>query len=199
MKNASILLCLFAILAFSGVAMANDPVKGEKETVSIDTEASQIIWKGYKVTGSHTGTIKVKQGMLKFEEGVLTGGAFEIDMQTIACTDLKGGGAAKLEGHLKSDDFFGVANFPTARFEITRAISRGTDGSYKIIGNLTIKETTKEIKFNADVKDNGAAAKISIDRSDFNVRYGSGSFFDNLGDKTIYDEFELEINLVTSK
>ena len=122
-------------------------------------------------------------------------------MTTIACTDLEGEWKEKLEGHLKSDDFFGVNNFPVAKFEITKVAAKGTPGDYKITGNLTIKETTKEIKFYANVSQDGgknvAKADIKIDRSEFNVRYGSGSFFDNLGDKTIYDEFDLSIVLHT--
>ncbi|MTB51353.1 YceI family protein [Lewinella sp. W8] len=172
-------------------------------TVNVDTEASQIIWKGYKVTGSHEGTIKVENGELTFDDGTFTGGSFDIDMSTIAVTDLQGGMAQKLEGHLKSPDFFGVEKYPTATFNITKVVSRGTPGDYRVTGDLTIKETTKTIRFNANVTEEGglyvATADVTIDRSDFDVRYGSGSFFDNLGDKTIYDEFELGIKLVTKK
>lgn len=172
-------------------------------SVSIDTEASEVTWKGYKVTGSHEGTISVKEGNLDFTDGQLTGGSFAIDMATIKTTDLTGGTAAKLEGHLKSPDFFGVENFPTATFNITKVISRGTPGDYRVTGDLTIKESTKEIKFNTKViEEDGlytATADLTIDRTDFDVRYGSGSFIDNLGDKTIYDEFELGIKLVSAK
>lgn len=171
--------------------------------VAIDTEASQITWKGYKVTGSHEGTITVKDGNLDFTDGQLTGGSFAIDMTTIKTTDLTGGTAAKLEGHLKSPDFFGVEKFPTATFKITKVVSRGTPGDYRVTGDLTIKETTKEIKFNTKVVEEmglyTATADLTIDRTDFDVRYGSGSFIDNLGDKTIYDEFELGITLVSKK
>ena len=124
-------------------------------------------------------------------------------MNSIACTDLSGEYAGKLVGHLKSDDFFGVANYPTAKFVITKVVSRGTPGAYKVQGDLTIKGITQSIKFNADLKEDGtktvAEAKITVDRSDYNIRYGSGSFFENLGDKTIYDDFDLEIKLVTNK
>ncbi|HNM27932.1 MAG TPA: YceI family protein, partial [Saprospiraceae bacterium] len=106
-------------------------------------------------------------------------------------------------GHLKSDDFFGVAGHPTSKFVITRAIPQDSKGNYKIIGNLTIKETTKEVKFLANVAEAAgtvtASGKITVDRSEYNVRYGSGSFFDGLGDKTIYDEFDLQVNLVAKK
>lgn len=173
---------------------------GPVETVSIDTDQSQITWKGYKVLGSHTGLVNVKDGNFQMEDGALIGGSFMIDMSSITCTDLEGEYADKLVGHLKSDDFFGVATYPTANFNITQVISRGTPGSYKIVGDLTIKEKTQQIKFNANVSEEDgkqvAVADVTIDRSDFDVRFGSGSFFDNLGDNTIYDEFDLSIRLV---
>ena len=187
-------ILLFALVLISGSMFAND---NDPKTKSLNITESVITWKGQKVLGSHEGTIKISEGGLEFDEaGMLAGGSFTIDMNSIECTDLSGKGAQKLVGHLKSDDFFGVATYPTAKFDITKVSSRGTSGSYKVVGNLTIKNTTKEIKFNADLTDNSGSAEITIDRTDYDVRYGSGSFFDNLGDKTIYDEFELVINLV---
>ena len=192
MKTFSILFVALAAitLAFTG------PV----EPVNVDTTASVIIWKGYKVTGSHTGTIKINAGNLQMQDDQLVGGSFTIDMTTINCTDLEGEYKGKLEGHLKSADFFGVDKYPTSTFKITSVVSRGTPGAYKISGNLTIKETTKAIRFNANItEENGkqvATGDMQIDRSDFDVRYGSGSFFDSLGDKTIYDEFDLSVRLV---
>ncbi len=172
-------------------------------TYNVDTNSSVIVWTGYKVTGKHTGTVKIKNGNLTLDNGVLTGGSFDIDMTSIKDTDLEGEWAEKLVGHLKSDDFFGVAGHPTSKFVITRAIPQDSKGNYKIIGNLTIKETTKEVKFLANVAEAAgtvtASGKITVDRSEYNVRYGSGSFFDGLGDKTIYDEFDLQVNLVAKK
>ena len=172
-------------------------------TLGVDTSASTVTWKGYKVTGSHEGTIDLQRGDLNFSNGVLTGGSFTIDMSTIAATDITGEYAQKLEGHLKSPDFFGVEKFPTAKFIITNVASRGTAGEYRVTGDLTIKETTKQVKFNAVVTEEMgkyvATADLKLDRTEFDVRYGSGSFFDNLGDKTIYDEFDLGIRLVTKK
>lgn len=169
----------------------------------VDTNSSVIVWKGYKVTGEHSGTVKIKNGSLTMDNGVLTAGAFDIDMTSIKDTDLEGEWAAKLEGHLKSEDFFGTEKYATSKFVITRAIPQDTKGNYKIIGNLTIKETTKEIKFLASVAENAgtvtATGKITIDRSEFNVKYGSGSFFDGLGDKTIYDDFDLQLTVVAKK
>lgn len=172
-------------------------------SVGVDTEASQVTWKGYKVTGGHEGTIDVKQGNLEFTDGVLSGGDFSINMASLKATDVSGGTAAKLEGHLKSGDFFGVEKFPTASFVITKVVSRGTPGDYRVTGDLTIKESTETIRFNTKVTEEmgkyTAKADLTIDRTDFDVRYGSGSFIDNLGDKTIYDEFDLGITLVTKK
>jgi len=195
MKNLFLNLTL-AFVAISFVAFTG-AIDGKK----VNTTDSQVVWKGYKVTGSHAGTINIKSGDLLLEEGALKGGSFVIDMTSIKVTDIKGEQAANLAGHLSSPDFFGVEKFPEAKLVITQVASRGTPGDYKVVADLTIKETTKEIKFMTNVKEEMgktiATSDITIDRSDFNVRYGSGSFFENLGDKTIYDEFELSIQLVT--
>ncbi len=183
-------LPVIAMVAFAFTSITN---------YSVDTTTSKVVWTASKVTGTHTGNVKVKSGAIKMEAGKLVGGEFVMDMNSITCTDLQGGSAEKLVGHLKSADFFSVDKYPTAKFVITRAIPVDTKGNYRVIGNITIKDKTKEIKFNALVTEVGgkasASAKITLDRTDFDVRYGSGSFFDNLGDKTIYDEFDLEVTL----
>lgn len=173
-----------------------------KEKYDVNTEESKVEWLGKKVTGQHNGVIGLKGGRLEMEDEKLVGGIFTIDMASIDCTDLSGDSKGKLEGHLKSDDFFGVATYPTATFVITKAVPQGP-GKYKVVGNMTIKGKTEEIQFGADVAEKdgkiAANATITIDRSKFDIRYGSGSFFDNLGDKTIYDDFDLTISLVASK
>ena len=200
MKKASIFTLLLAAVALVGMSFTNP--ENDRETKVVNVKESKVIWNGYKVTGSHTGTIQVKSGNLEFADGKLAGGEFVIDMNSIVCTDLTGETNQKLVGHLKSDDFFGVAKHPTASFKITQVVSRGTPGDYKIVGDLTIKEITKEIKFFTKVTEEGgkkkAVAEVKVDRSDFDVRFGSGSFFDNLGDKTIYDEFDLQVELVAN-
>lgn len=196
MKNFLKISFTLTVLAFMSLAFTTPEIA----TYGIDLEESVIIWKARKVTGAHEGVIKLKTGDLEFTDGALSGGSFEIDMTSIGVTDLQGEWAQKLEGHLKSEDFFGVEKYPTAKFVITKVVSRGKPGDYKIVGDLTIKESTKEIKFNANIEDSGesktATAEVTLDRTDYNVRYGSGTFFDNLGDKTIYDDFDLEISLV---
>ncbi|MDX1407794.1 MAG: YceI family protein [Saprospiraceae bacterium] len=172
----------------------------DKATYTVNADASTIVWKGKKVTGKHDGTISLQSGELIFEDNMLVGGKFVMDMTSIKNTDMAGSrGAEKLEGHLKSDDFFGVATYPTATFKITKAIPYGTTGEYKIVGDMTIKDNTTEVKFMAKVNMTdgmNATAEIELDRSEYDVRYGSGSFFDNLGDKAISDIFTLNIELV---
>ena len=191
------LMGLMTLTLLIGMSFTDVPVV---KSLKANLENSIINWKGYKVTGSHEGTLKLKDGELTYTEEVLTGGFFVVDMTSITSTDLEAGkGKEKLEGHLKSADFFGVEKYPMARFDITKVVSRGMEGDYRVSGNLTIKEATNPIKFNATVKKDMkgaiATAAIKIDRTDFDVRYGSGSFFDNLGDKTIYDEFDLNLTL----
>ncbi|MEO9485044.1 MAG: YceI family protein [Ekhidna sp.] len=173
-----------------------------KENYKVNTTESTVEWVGKKVTGQHSGVISLQGGSLEMEGGQLVGGTFTIDMTTLEDTDLSGGSKEKLEGHLKSDDFFGVEKFPTSTFVITKAVPQGP-GKYKIVGNITIKGKTEEIQFPASIEEKDgkviAKATLSVDRSKFDVKYGSGSFFDNLGDKTIYDNFDLSISLVANK
>jgi polyisoprenoid-binding protein YceI len=160
----------------------------------IEVKDSNIEWEGEKVTGSHEGTIELKDGYFTMDNGELKGGEFVMDMTSITVTDLEGEDKGKLEGHLKSDDFFGVNNHPTAKLVIT-SVAKKSNGTYGVVADLTIKEKTNSITFDLDMDDNSASTELTIDRSKYDVRYGSGSFFDNLGDKTIYDNFELDVEL----
>ncbi len=173
-------------------ATAHTPVEGEKKEVK--TEESKVTWKAYKVTGSHTGNVDLTSGALTFEEGKLTGGDFTVDMTSLISTDLEGEYKGKLEGHLKSPDFFGVENHPEARLVFTGVTPSGKN-SYEVTGDLTIKGITKPVTFDVSVYGSKATATLKIDRAAYDVRYGSGSFFENLGDKTIYDEFDLIVDL----
>lgn len=173
-----------------------------KAVYKVNTAESKVIWTGEKVAGKHTGTINLTQGDLQFDGDKLTGGSFTIDMNSIVDTDLTGEWKEKLEGHLKSDDFFGVATYPTSTFKITSLKSTGAN-KYEVTGDITIKGTTEKITFPATLSVSGnkvtATSKITIDRSKFNVKYGSKSFFDDLGDKVIYDEFVLDVTLIATK
>ena len=191
---------VFALLAVSALFLSAFTVT-PFEGIKVDVTKSEVIWTGKKVTGSHHGTIKLKEGSLVIEDGMLKDGSFIIDMTSITNVDMAGkDGQAKLEGHLKSADFFNVAEYPTTTLDITNVVHRGTEGAFKVTADLTIKGITKPVKFNAQITtENGmqiATADVVVDRSEYDVRYGSGSFFENLGDKTIYDEFTLNVKLV---
>jgi len=179
----------FISLLFLGVTM------NAQDKLTADKDKTTLHWLGEKVVGEHNGTIRLQEGWLTWKDNRITSGEFTIDMTTIKDDD----GSANLEGHLKSDDFFGVEKFPVSKLVITEstAFDKGT-GTVK--GNLTIKGVTNPIEFKATMqkKDDGTwfYANIVVDRTKYNVRYGSGSFFDNLGDKTIYDEFKLKVNLL---
>ncbi|SDS62931.1 YceI family protein [Gramella sp. MAR_2010_147] len=187
MKNRILKGGVAAVIVLATFAFTNT----KKE---VKVESSTITWTGEKVTGSHNGTIELESGHLMMEDEKIVGGEFVMDMTSITVTDLSGENKGKLEGHLKSEDFFGVDNHPTAKLVITSAASKG-DGKYGIVGDLTIKDETHPITFDLEMSGDSAMTHLTIDRSKYNVRYGSGSFFDNLGDKTIYDNFELDINL----
>lgn len=168
----------------------------------VNAEQSKLTWLAKKVTGEHSGTINVTSGSLTLDNKVLKGGSFELDTKTIAVTDLTDKETnAKLLGHLKSADFFAVDKFDKATFNITSAKSTGA-GTYDVKGKLTIKGITNEISFPATVKQDGnkvtANAKIIIDRTKYDIKFRSKSFFENLGDKTIYDDFELNVQLVAN-
>lgn len=173
-----------------------------KATYKVNVADSKVSWTGEKIAGTHIGTINVSEGALEFDGDRLTGGSFVIDMNSIVDTDLQGEYKEKLEGHLKSDDFFGVASYPTSQFKITGVKSTGKN-KYDITGDITIKGTTQKITFPAVIEVDGnkvtATSIITVDRSKFNVKYGSKSFFDDIGDKVIYDEFKLDVTLVASK
>lgn len=166
----------------------------DKENKEIKTDVSQVVWKGYKVTGSHEGTIAIQSGSLIFEADKLTGGEFVIDMTTINTTDLDGEAKGQLEGHLKSEDFFGVEAHPTATLVFTNVTSSGKN-AYTVTGDLTIKGKTNPINFTISIYGNKATASLKVDRTKYDVKYGSTSFFDGLKDKAIYDEFDLVSDL----
>lgn len=216
MKKFVILASLAGAVMFS--ANAGNTVKennnatevaapAKARTYKVDASKSEVKWHAKKVTGEHMGTIAVSNGQLQVNGNKVTGGKFVIDMNSIVCTDIKDAEYnQKLVGHLKSDDFFSVEKHPTATFNITslKPVAKAAAGkpNYNVTGDLTVKGITKQITFPAtiNVKDGVATAKadVTIDRSKFDVRYGSNSFFDNLGDKAIYDDFVVSFN-VTAK
>lgn len=181
-----------AAVIIAAITFSFSTIEGEKK--EIKTDRSSVVWKGYKVTGSHKGSISLKSGHLIFNEGKLVGGEFLMDMTSLENTDLEGEYKQKLEGHLKSEDFFAVEKFPTAGLVFTKVKSTGKN-LYEVTANLTIKNNTKSITFEMSIYGSKATANLKIDRTDYGVKYGSVSFFDDLKDKAIYDEFDLVSDL----
>ena len=165
---------------------------------NVDIISSVLTWKGSKPTGSHNGTVALKSGNLEIVKGKIKSGVFVVDLNTIKCVDLAGtDGAGKLEGHLKGEDFFDVAKYPTATFTIKSVKNNGA--KLDVTGNLQIKDVTKSITIPAVLtKENELSVFTSevftINRADFNVKYGSKSFFDNLKDKFI--DYMMEMSFV---
>lgn len=175
---------------------------------TVDTEKSKISWKGEKPTGTHYGTIKIASGTVSAENKDIQAGNFTIDMKTIESEDLEGDSKTNLEAHLmgtvegKEGDFFNVNAYPTSTFELTSV--EGEGGNVTVKGNLTIKDKTNAIEFPATVSFSGdtmllKSETFTIDRTKWDVNYGSKSIFDNLGDKFISDEIELTVELHASK
>lgn len=198
---------LLATLAFSLTALltfASGGEEKESQSFKVDKKSSTIEWRGEKVTGYHTGTVDISEGEMNVEDGIIKSGKFTIDMTSIKNTDLEDEGMKnKLIGHLKSDDFFSVSTHQSASFNLTsfRPMKVDENGNnYMVKGELTIKGITNEISFPANVKIEGnqlvAKADVTFDRSKWNVRYGSGSFFDSLGDNMIYDDVQIKLNIV---
>lgn len=189
----------FAAALAAGILFVNAAKK--PTPVKVDAAKSSVTWLGKKVTGEHTGTIALKDGQLLMDGGKLVGGNFTMDMTTLQVTDVKDEKMnAKLKGHLQNDDFFSVATHPTSTLKITKVTPKGGN-NYEVTGDLTIKGKTNPVTFPAtvDSKTGVGTAKIKIDRAKYDIRYGSKSFFDNLGDKAINDDFELDVNLATKK
>jgi polyisoprenoid-binding protein YceI len=194
MKKLSLtLLSLALVLASTGF-------KNAATVYSVDTTASELKWTGYHLAKSyeHTGSVKLKSGKVSVEKGLITSGEFVIDMTSLTNTDVtdtdKNG---KLVGHLKSPDFFDVANNPEAKLVITKSVAAG-NGTLKTTGDLTIRGITKPIEFETKLKENGkqieAIADLKIVRTDFNVMYGW-----KIENAMLSSEFRMEVKVIASK
>lgn len=190
---------ILSLLLLSTIAFAEQPL-------DVALDKSSISWKGSKVTGYHTGTVKLKTADAKMTESNLIKGDFEIDMSSIDVTDIKDPkDNAKLQSHLKSPDFFKIAAFPVSKFKITEAKPAELEGqnNYLVKGELEVLGVSNKIEFPAEVNFEGnnftAQADVTIDRTKWNIQYGSGKFFKGLGDRLIYDDIELSINLSGQK
>lgn len=193
MKKVFLTLCIVTGMA---VFMSFDkPVKDV--TYTVDPERSTIDWTAKKVGGGHTGTIKITSGSLVHNGKSLTKGMFLINMSSITSDN------ARVTTHLKSDDFFAAEKNPNAKFEITKVTPAGTD-RVNILGNLTIKGISQPVAFPATVRTQkgivvAVANGIRVDRTKYDIKFRSKTFFLDIGDKAVDDEFELNINLVAKR
>lgn len=194
MKKSRLIIFTMAFAAFSFVSQS----LFAQDNFKVNVENSTLTWKGYKPTGDHTGTITLASGNISLKNNKLIGGSFVADMNTIKDAD----GSAKLEGHLKSEDFFEVAAFPTAKFDITKTETKGE--KIHVTGNMTIKGITKQITFPATLAVNKDIVTLTsdtfqINRADFNVKYKSKTFFNDLKDKFVNDDFDFQVTIVAKK
>ena len=168
----------------------------QAQSLTADTAQSNIRWYGEELTGkTHFGDLKFKSGQIEVQDGVITSGTFVVDMSSLSVEDLSGGGKARLEGHLKSDDFFSVDKHSQATLKITQKAKVEGDVQ-NLNGELTIKGIQHPIDFTMTLgANNSAVAQLTFDRSKYNVRFRSGSFFENLGDKLILDDIKMEVSL----
>ncbi len=216
MKKTALFFVLscFLVLMSSKDAFCNSYLETESNMTNDTTIApvnggySHLKWTGYKIGGQHKGKIEISSGELIFIDKEFKGGSFEIDMNSISNTDIEDEATnKKLVDHLKSADFFGVEKHPTAKFVIDKVINYGTvdenKTTYKVTGKLTLKGITKEMKFLVKILEYdtsySVAGRIDFDRSDFDIRYGSGTFFEDIGDKVIYDNVQLDLTVSVMK
>lgn len=186
------------------VEVATTDAKGDN--YNVNTATSKVLWLGTKPTGTHNGSLGISEGALTVDNGKITGGSFTIDMNSMTSLDLEGDQAGKLIGHLKSDDFFNVEKYPTAKFEINKVtnLMNNADANSLVYGNLTMRDVTKSVSFKAQIDVNGSSItakspQFKIDRTEWNVKYGSKKIFADLKDKFINDEITLSLDISGSK
>ncbi|QDA60336.1 YceI family protein [Hymenobacter jejuensis] len=216
MKKTLLFLLTSALLATSATAQKKPMVKSvgaidarsQAATYKLQPQLSTLGWVGKKVTGQHTGTMQFKEGSVLVKGNQVTGGTFVVDMTTVKDEDLTDAGMnAKLVGHLKSDDFFSVEKNPTSTFKITSiapiAGAAADANNMTVTGDLTIKGITNSITFPAKVGvKNGIAAAsgtATVDRTKYDIKFRSTSFFESLGDKAIDNDFTLNFNVIAKQ
>ncbi|MCG3205070.1 MAG: hypothetical protein KCHDKBKB_01787 [Elusimicrobia bacterium] len=209
MKLSALKIAAFVVLglSMSPVTQAEvkkvKPVQSPHQMAKVDVANSKLTWIGKKVTGQHNGSLLLKDGELHLAKNEIVGGTFNVDMTSLTVEDLKDEKSNQnLVGHLKSDDFFSAATNPIATFKIVSVKPITLEGAtHEVQGTLTIKGITHPLSFPATITVNqglvsAQAKEIKVDRTLYNIRYGSGKFFQNLGDKTINDHFTVDLTLV---
>lgn len=204
-------LMMFVTITGLGLSVfAVSPKKAAKkaaDSYTVDAAGSTFKWHAKKVTGEHSGVASFKGGSVSLKGNVLIGGEIMVDMTTIDATDLQGEWHDKLVGHLKSDDFFSTEKNTTATIKIKSASAikgaKAGENNYNVVADLTIKGITKEVKFGAFVVVKDAQvitnAEFDIDRTLYDIKYGSASFFEGIGDKAIANTFNVKVRVVAKK
>ena len=185
---------------FVGSLFLMSCMSGFAKDFPIDKSASTLEWEAKKVTGQHTGTISFSEGSLNVEKKKIAGGKFTVDMTTIVNNDGSGLNE-RLVGHLKSEDFFSVEKFPQSTLVVTK-VENTAGNTYHFTADLTIKGITNPIEFDAEVSEASgvltATGVMKVNRVKYDIKFRSASFFSDLGDKMIYDDFTLKFKLITS-
>ncbi|MCI5064297.1 YceI family protein [bacterium] len=196
--RTSLLTFIVSVVCIPGVTLA------EAQDLQIDTDKSEVRWLGKKVSGQHNGYVKLKDGTVSVDGRKVLGGTFVVDMSTITNQDIESPKwKAKLENHLKSDDFFNITQFPESRFLITEVKPGSSAQEMLVTGKLTVKDQSHPVTFPAKIVEKDgiytANGKLTLDRTKWDIRYNSGKWYDpaQLGDKLIYDEIEIELHLAT--
>jgi len=205
-------LLAVAVLSAAPAASAQKMNSAKMATTApaykLQSQLSTLGWEGKAVTHGHNGSMDFTDGELLVKDNALVGGTVTVNMKSLKCLDIKDDESqGKFVGHMTSDDFFGVEKFPTSTFKIVsitpiKGAAKDAENA-TIAGDMTIKGVTQRSSFPAKVgvKDGVAAAsgKVTIDRTKFGLRYGSKTFFDSIGDKAIYDTFDLSFNVIAKK
>ncbi len=192
-KIAIVLSALFVLTAFTT----------HVDKYTVDVTKSKLVWKAEKVTGGHDGHVSLKSGNVFMDHGKIAKASFVVDMNTITNDDIKSEKYSnKLIGHLKSEDFFDVKKHPEVSFDMIKATPVG-NGKFDVFGNITIKGIKGVISFPMTLKESKSelvvSGTFSFDRTKFDIKYDSGSFFENLGDRAINDEVVIDFNIVLYK
>jgi polyisoprenoid-binding protein YceI len=193
MKNYVLILFL--------ISLKYSLIIAQSENYSINTEKSNINWFGEQITGKkHFGLLKFKKGVLVLSgtgrnSNKVIAGNFTVDMTSLTVEDLTGSSKERLQGHLKSDDFFSTEKFKDAFLEITNS-GEISNGVQKLSGDLIIKGLKHPVSFTFKLEDEIIISNLSFDRTKYDIRFRSGTFFENIGDKLIYDEIKLEVVLI---
>lgn len=186
---------IFSLIIFSIPTFA--------QTFNVDQSKSKIVYVGKKVTGQHTGTITLKSGKISLKDGVIVGGEFIGDMNSLTSTDITDPEYnTKYVTHMKSSDFFDTQKYPETKVVIKG--SKKIDNGLEVKADLTLLGITKAISFlvkDIKVSNNSFSGKsnLTLNRTKWGLKYGSSSFIKGLGDKAINDDFNLTVEILANK